>query len=102
MQRRRRDEEPDRRSQRRGEQESCRPLIGDKLPNNPHHQSAAPPNNTGVRSVVKSERPRELINCNVGLGGVPERCVFSITHVPFSPSPHGGISAARPPPARGE
>ncbi len=36
------------------------------------------------------------VRCNAGLGGVPGHCV-SITHVPLSRSPHGGIWSVRPP-----
>ena len=36
------------------------------------------------------------VRFNAGLGGVPGHCV-SITHVPFSRSPHGGVWSVRPP-----
>jgi hypothetical protein len=36
------------------------------------------------------------VRFNAGLGGVPEHGV-SITHVPFSQLPHGGVWSVRPP-----
>jgi hypothetical protein len=36
------------------------------------------------------------VTFNSRLGGVPGHCV-SITHVPFSRSPHGGVWSVRPP-----
>ena len=36
------------------------------------------------------------VRFNTGLGGVPGHCV-SITRVPFSRSPHGGVWSVRPP-----